>query len=231
MVHVMIDDKKLKTIISEKLRNLMEKRGESEISISHGTGISQSAVNRIKNGLVCPSLFQTIKITDYFNITLQEFINENKIANKENDEKYIPVINSSDLIKNGEKNIEGFAILDNTTYVNVIGFKFDNSFSCKLLNKDAIIIARSITINSVTNGNTLLFIDKDNYKIGNYINGVIKPIDNFAQSFDIKQIRIIGMVVKIENKYIRNKSIIQKIIDKMGEKKLNSFIEKSLAFT
>jgi DNA-binding Xre family transcriptional regulator len=223
----MIDEELLKRIISTNLKSLMGEKCVSEISIGDETGISQSAVNRIKNGLVCPTLFQTIKIADFFKITIEQLMT---IPNQDAfTEKYIPVIDSNDFIKKGETNIQGFYPASEPV-ANSVGFKFGSSFSCSVLNKETIVLVRKLA-KHIPNGSTLLFIDKEKYKIGNYQNGYVKPIDDLLNSIEINKIRIVGAVVKIETTYIKEKSLINKIKESIGTKKLTIILENRLSFS
>lgn len=223
------DEEGLKKAFSNALKSLMSEGGVSESTLSQETGISQSAVNRIKNGVVSPTLFQAIKIADFFKLSIDKLLVKANPDDENDDNKYIPIINSDDILAKGNKNIQGF-FQSNDEMRNSIGLKYGKSFSCGLLNKDTVFIVRKIN-KFIPHGTTLLFLDNKKFKIGNYSNGKVKPIDNLLTSFDINKINIIGTIIKMETNYIKEKSTIEKIIDSIGHNKLNQIIESRLAFS
>lgn len=219
------DEEGLKKLFSAALKKFMSDGGISESTISQETGISQSAVNRIKNGAVSPTLFQAIKIADFFKLSVDKFLLKAN-GNDNNDNKYIPIINSDDILNKGTKNIQGF-FPSNDEMQNSIGFKYGKSFSCGLVNKDTVVIVRKVS-KYIPNGTMLLFIENKKYKIGNYSNGKIKPIDNLLNSFNPENVKIVGSIIKIETNYIEEKTLVEKIIDSIGRKKLFQIIESRL---
>jgi transcriptional regulator with XRE-family HTH domain len=224
-----LDEERVKLLVSTNLKDLMLKEGVSEVLLSEKTEISQSAINRIKNGSVCPSLAQITKLADFFSIGIDNLLVEKSNKNSFPEKKtFIPIIDSINFIKEGSKDIQGF-IGSNESFNNTIGFKYDSSFSCSILKKDTVIVTKKIEKNEkIMDGNTVLFIDKDSYKIGTFIKGSIKTIDNLFESYQLKDVKLIGVVLKIETNYIKNKDIISQIIQKMGAENLTSILNNTL---
>ncbi|HAU0985608.1 TPA: helix-turn-helix transcriptional regulator, partial [Legionella pneumophila] len=90
-----ISEEQLKHRFSLNMRQLMATRAVSENELSKTTEISQSAINRIKNGQVCPSLYQAIAIAEALGNKLEDFINISAEDIKESN--YIAVISTSNL--------------------------------------------------------------------------------------------------------------------------------------
>ena len=87
-----IDEKELKLLFSANIKKLLTQSGISEPELSTATGISQSAINRIKHGSVCPSLSQVLKISNFFKVDIEDMIKETEEKDYTNG-NYIPIIN------------------------------------------------------------------------------------------------------------------------------------------
>src|SRR5665648_1206358 len=124
-------------IYAQNLKYLIMKRGIGEMGLSEKTNISQAAINRIKNGAVCPTIYQSLRLADHFMIDVNDFLKlrENKDLKKDKD-KYIPVIAALPLLKNGTKLIAGFYLAPKS--MDAIAIKTDSAFACAGLTKDAI---------------------------------------------------------------------------------------------
>lgn len=216
----------LKQSFSANLKQLLAQAGVGEIVLSEGAGISQSAVNRIKNGTVCPSLYQAFRIARFFNVSLISLINTQTEATAERD-YYVPVLNARDFIDHGQKNIIGFFAHDAE---DMVGFKYDSSFACKALSKDSVIIIQKLPKKqNITEGNMLLYVDDEHhYHIGNVTKGVIKPLDDISTLFAIEQVVVIGKVAMIENRYIKDSKLVKQISQKIGEDKLTKVVDTVL---
>ncbi|HEL8730785.1 TPA: helix-turn-helix transcriptional regulator, partial [Legionella pneumophila] len=134
-----ISEEQLKHRFSSNMRQLMATRAVSENELSKTTEISQSAINRIKNGQVCPSLYQAIAIAEALGNKLEDFIDISAENIKESN--YIAVISTSNLTEPDQTKVLGFIENDNDWKKNTVGFKVDRNFDCKILNNESIIIA------------------------------------------------------------------------------------------
>ncbi len=215
------NEETLKSIFSYNLKRLMEEQKKIEITVSSDTKISQSAINRIKNGQVTPTLYQAIKLADFFMKPLEEFIKPlpTNIDNNNDKIRYAPVLNSHILLKEGRRVISGFIDMDDN--VATEAFKFDESFSCGVLNPLSIFIVRK-NEGKFTNGTMVLFSQKEKYKIGTIHNKNIIPVDDMSTTVNLSEesVSVIGEILKIETSYIKEKTAIEKIISCLGRDKL-----------
>ena len=224
-----ISEEQLKRSYSLNMRQFMVNSSVGENDLSKLTEISQSAINRIKNGHVCPSLYQAVLIAEALGNTIGNFITEPKEVYR----NYLPVINTIDLLKNKKASIIGF--IDNTESWknNVLGFKVDNTFNCKIVSNDSVIISSIEDDNkSFDTGDTVLFISDKKYMIVTIQSGFIKPIDNLSIKMNLLETSVIGKVLSIETKYIKDKSAVATILEKFNTNNIRGAIEsitKSLA--
>lgn len=208
------NETELKNLFSENLKKLMEMKSISEILLSEKTGISQSAINRLKNGAVSPSFYQAMKLAEFFNLDVNELLKkEKKIVTNE---KFIPVISAHDFL-NEKKTVQGFIAADEAI-IDTVGFKTDQSFSCNFLKKDTIVIVKKIeNKNKVNDTTTVLFVDGNTYKIGTVSDKKVRPIDDLMKLYDINKIQLIGTVIRMDTNYIREKSLVEKIMGNIGK--------------
>lgn len=219
-----ISEEQLKHRFSLNMRRLMAGRSISENELSKITEISQSAINRIKNGQVCPSLYQASLIADALGCKIEDFIVDNPDNPVEPDHSYIPVLNSNNLLMNEETNILGFVENNINLKNNTIGFKVDKTFDCKILNNDSIVILSIDDTPSYNDGDTILFLFKKKYMIGTVHQGFIKPIDNLLVQLDLKKSSILGKVLSIETKYIKDKNTVLSILDKFNVNSISNLL-------
>ncbi|HHM2299025.1 TPA: helix-turn-helix transcriptional regulator [Legionella anisa] len=210
-----ISEEQLKHRFSLNMRRLMADKSISENELSKITEISQSAINRIKNGQVCPSLYQASLIADALGNKIEDFIVEVPIKNID-DANYIPVLNATNLLENEQTNILGFVENNMDWKKNTIGFKVDKTFDCKILNNDSIVMSSIDDSHSYNDGDTILFLFKKKYMIGTVHQGFIKPIDNLLIQIDLKSSTILGKVLSIETKYIKDKNTVFSILEKFN---------------
>lgn len=210
-----ISEEQLKHRFSLNMRRLMTAKTISENELSKITEISQSAINRIKNGQVCPSLYQASLVANALGCKIEDFIVEDP-NNVEGDYNYIPVLNSNNLIENEQTNILGFVENNMDLKKNTIGFKVDKTFDCKILNNDSIVISSIDDDPSYNDGDTILFLFKKKYMIGTIQQGFIKPIDNLSIQIELKKSSILGKVLSIETKYIKDKNTVLSILEKIS---------------
>ena len=173
-----ISEEQLKYRFSFNMRRLMSSKSISENELSKITEISQSAINRIKNGQVCPSLYQSSLIADALGSKIEDFIVVVPDKNIEVDSNYIPVLNANNLLENEQTNILGFIENNMDWKKNTIGLKVDRTFDCKILNNDSIVMSSIDESPSYNDGDTILFLFKKKYMIGTIHQGFVKPIDN-----------------------------------------------------
>src|SRR5258708_29371897 len=200
-----ISEEQLKQRFSSNMRQLMASTSVSENELSKTTEISQSAINRIKNGQVCPSLYQAIAIAEALGNRIEDFIDASKEDKKLN---YIAVISTSNLVETEQTKILGFIENNNDWKKNTIAFKVDRNFNCKLLNNESIVVASINEPSTYQDGDTILFLFNKKYMIGTIHQGCIKPIDNLLIKIDVKNTSIVGKVINIETKYIKDKNTV-----------------------
>lgn len=221
MLMSIISEEQLKQRFSSTMRQLMATLVISENELSATTEISQSAINRIKNGQVCPSLYQAIVIAEALGNKIENFIAISEGDSKESN--YIAVISTSNLAEAEQTKILGFIENDNDWKKNTIGFKVDKIFDCKILNHESIVIA-SIDGSTYQDGDTVLFLFNKKYMIGTIHQGFIKPIDNLLLKIDIKNASMVGKVTSIETKYIKDKNTVVSILEKFNLGTLSNLI-------
>jgi DNA-binding XRE family transcriptional regulator len=224
-----ISEELLKQRFSLNMRQLMATRSTSENELSKTTEISQSAINRIKNGQVCPSLHQAIVIAEALGNKIEDFIDVSAEDIKELN--YIAVISANDLIETKQTNILGFIENNNDWKKNTIGFKVDKNFDCKILNNDSIVIALIDESSKYQDGDTVLFLFNKKYRVGTVHQGFVKPIDNLLLRIDMENALIVGKVTNIETRYIKDKNTVVSILEKFNSGVLSnliSFLSQSL---
>jgi transcriptional regulator with XRE-family HTH domain len=221
MLMPIISEEQLKQRFSSNMRQLMAARVVSENELSTITEISQSAINRIKNGQVCPSLHQAIAIAEALGNKIENFIDILEEDSKKCN--YIAVISTSNLTETEQTKILGFIENDNDWKKNTIGFKVDRNFDCKILNNESIVIA-SIDGSTYQDGDTVLFLFNKKYMVGTMHQGFIKPIDNLLLKIDIKNASMVGKVTSIETKYIKDKNTVVSILEKFNLGTLSNLI-------
>ncbi|HHX3463950.1 TPA: helix-turn-helix domain-containing protein [Legionella pneumophila] len=217
-----ISEEQLKHRFSSNMRQLMATRAVSENELSKTTEISQSAINRIKNGQVCPSLYQAIAIAEALGNKLEDFIDISAENIKESN--YIAVISTSNLTEPDQTKVLGFIENDNDWKKNTVGFKVDRNFDCKILNNESIVIASIDSLSTYQDGDTVLFLFNKKYMIGTMHQGFIKPIDNLLLKIDIKNASMVGKVMNIETKYIKDKNTVVSILEKFNLGTLSNLI-------
>ncbi|HHT9858979.1 TPA: helix-turn-helix domain-containing protein [Legionella pneumophila] len=217
-----ISEEQLKHRFSSNMRQLMATRAVSENELSKTTEISQSAINRIKNGQVCPSLFQAIAIAEALGNKLEYFIDISAEDIKESN--YIAVISTSNLTEPDQTKVLGFIENDNDWKKNTVGFKVDRNFDCKILNNESIVIASIDSLSTYQDGDTVLFLFNKKYMIGTMHQGFIKPIDNLLLKIDVKNASMVGKVMNIETKYIKDKNTVVSILEKFNLGTLSNLI-------
>jgi DNA-binding Xre family transcriptional regulator len=217
-----ISEEQLKHRFSSNMRQLMATRAVSENELSKTTEISQSAINRIKNGQVCPSLYQAIAIAEALGNKLEDFIDISAEDIKESN--YIAVISTSNLTEPDQTKVLGFIENDNDWKKNTVGFKVDRNFDCKILNNESIVIASIDSLSTYQDGDTVLFLFNKKYMIGTMHQGFIKPIDNLLLKIDVKNASMVGKVINIETKYIKDKNTVVSILEKFNLGTLSNLI-------
>jgi DNA-binding XRE family transcriptional regulator len=217
-----ISEEQLKQRFSSNMRQLMATRVVSENELSKITEISQSAINRIKNGHVCPSLHQAIAIAEALGNKIENFIDISEEDSKEYN--YIAVISISNLVETDQTKVLGFIENDNNWKKNTIGFKVDRSFDCKILNNESVVIASIDASPTYQDGDTVLFLFNKKYMVGTLHQGFIKPIDNLLLKIEIKNAAIVGKVINIETKYIKDKNTMVSILEKFNLGTLSNLI-------
>ncbi|HGO6706869.1 TPA: helix-turn-helix domain-containing protein [Legionella pneumophila] len=217
-----ISEEQLKHRFSSNMRQLMATRAVSENELSKTTEISQSAINRIKNGQVCPSLYQAIAIAEALGNKLEDFIDIS--AEDINESNYIAVISTSNLTEPNQTKVLGFIENDNDWKKNTVGFKVDRNFDCKILNNESIVIASIDSLSTYQDGDTVLFLFNKKYMIGTMHQGFIKPIDNLLLKIDVKNASMVGKVMNIETKYIKDKNTVVSILEKFNLGTLSNLI-------
>jgi DNA-binding XRE family transcriptional regulator len=217
-----ISEEQLKNRFSSNMRQLMAARAVSENELSKTTEISQSAINRIKNGQVCPSLYQAIAIAEALGNKLEDFIDISAEDIKESN--YIAVISTSNLTESDQTKVLGFIENDNDWKKNTVGFKVDRNFDCKILNNESIVIASIDSLSTYQDGDTVLFLFNKKYMIGTMHQGFIKPIDNLLLKIDVKNASMVGKVMNIETKYIKDKNTVVSILEKFNLGTLSNLI-------
>lgn len=217
-----ISEEQLKHRFSSNMRQLMATRAVSENELSKTTEISQSAINRIKNGQVCPSLYQAIAIAEALGNKLEDFIDISAEDIKESN--YIAVISTSNLTGPDQTKVLGFIENDNDWKKNTVGFKVDRNFDCKILNNESIVIASIDSLSTYQDGDTVLFLFNKKYMIGTMHQGFIKPIDNLLLKIDVKNASMVGKVMNIETKYIKDKNTVVSILEKFNLGTLSNLI-------
>ncbi|CZI17292.1 helix-turn-helix transcriptional regulator [Legionella pneumophila serogroup 1] len=217
-----ISEEQLKHRFSLNMRQLMATRAVSENELSKTTEISQSAINRIKNGQVCPSLYQAIAIAEALGNKLEDFINISAEDIKESN--YIAVISTSNLTEPDQTKVLGFIENNNDWKKNTVGFKVDRNFDCKILNNESIVIASIDSLSTYQDGDTVLFLFNKKYMIGTMHQGFIKPIDNLLLKIDVKNASMVGKVMNIETKYIKDKNTVVSILEKFNLGTLSNLI-------
>ncbi|ETO91970.1 helix-turn-helix domain-containing protein [Legionella oakridgensis] len=217
-----ISEEQLKHRFSSNMRQLMATRAVSENELSKTTEISQSAINRIKNGQVCPSLYQAIAIAEALGNKLEDFIDIS--AEDINESNFIAVISTSNLTEPDQTKVLGFIENDNDWKKNTVGFKVDRNFDCKILNNESIVIASIDSLSTYQDGDTVLFLFNKKYMIGTMHQGFIKPIDNLLLKIDVKNASMVGKVMNIETKYIKDKNTVVSILEKFNLSTLSNLI-------
>lgn len=208
-----ISEDQLKQIFSFNMRQLMATNSISENELSKITQISQSAINRIKNGQVSPSLYHAILIANALGTKIEDFYTPQEDIRNSN---YIAVISTSNLVETQQTKILGFIENSNNWDLNTVGFKVDNNFDCKILNNDSIVIASIDDPLTHQDGDTILFLCNKKYMIGTIHQGSIKPIDNLQKKMEINNVILVGKVINIESKYIKDKNIVVSIMEKFN---------------
>ncbi|KTC84409.1 MULTISPECIES: helix-turn-helix transcriptional regulator [Legionella] len=219
-----ISEEQLKHRFSLNMRRFMVGKGISENELSKITEISQSAINRIKNGQVCPSLYQATIIANALENKIEDFIVDILDENLEVDSNYIPVISTNNLLGNEQTKILGFVENHMNWKTNTLGFKVDKTFDCKILNNDSIVISSIDDNISYIDGDTVLFLFNKKYMIGSIHQGSIKPIDNLVMKIDLKNSAIVGRVISIETKYIKDKQTVHSILEKFNVNSLSNIV-------
>jgi len=205
----------LKRTFSSNMRHRMAQKSVSENELRKITDISQSAINRIKNGQVCPSLYQAMIIAEALECSVKDLTSDSFNDSLVKEHNYVPVIHTNSLLESDEAKVLGFVESDNDRESNIVGFKVDQTFNCKILNNDSIVMS-SIDDEHINDGDTILFCLHRKYMIGTMQNRFLKPIDNLSMTVDVNKVNIIGKVVSIETKYIKDKTAIAAILSKLN---------------
>lgn len=210
-----ISENCLKRSFSSNMRNRMAQKSISEKELRQITDISQSAINRIKNGQVCPSLYQAMIIAEALGCSVEDLTDDSFNNNLVKDHDYVPVIHTKFLSGINEKKVLGFIEKDSDWESNVIGFKVDHTFNCKILNNDSIVMS-SIDNKHINDGDTVLFCFHSKYMIGTIQNRFLKPIDNLSMMVGLDEANVVGKVISIETKYIKDKTTVNEILIKLN---------------
>lgn len=218
---MVFDDTQFKNSFADKMKELMKTHKISEDLLSMKTSISQSAINRIKNGMVCPSIAQAVTIAKLFDLELSDFLQDvDDFYNPDSAHQYVPVVNTEKLTRYSDKEFSGFF---KTGAKNAIAFKFDKSFDCEVLSKDSIILVEKIK--SLSNGDMILFNKDGKNMIGNYLDKKIRPIHDLKTQFNITELNLLGRVISIETIYIKNPTLIEKIINAIGKTNIDKTVD------
>ncbi|WP_131795919.1 helix-turn-helix transcriptional regulator [Fluoribacter gormanii] len=219
-----ISEEQIKRRFSSNMRRLMANKAISENELSKITEISQSAINRIKNGQVCPSLYQATIIANALESRIEDLVVDIPDEDLLVDSNYIPVIYANNLLINEQTKILGFVENNMSWKTNTLGFKVDKTFDCKILNNDSIVMSSIDDDLSYQDGDTILFLFNKKYMIGTIHQGSIKPIDNLLMKIDLKKSSIIGRVISIETKYIKDKHTVLSILEKYNVNSISNII-------
>ena len=87
------DQTRLVAAVADRLRQLRASRGVSQQAVGQATGITQSQISRIFQGLRAPYLDEFVAITGYFNTTPEKVITD---ARAILEEQYGNVVELSD---------------------------------------------------------------------------------------------------------------------------------------
>ncbi|HAU0986144.1 TPA: XRE family transcriptional regulator, partial [Legionella pneumophila] len=68
------------------------------------------------------------------------------------------------------------------------------------------------------------FLFNKKYMIGTMHQGFIKPIDNLLLKIDVKNASMVGKVMNIETKYIKDKNTVVSILEKFNLGTLSNLI-------
>lgn len=216
-----ITEKQFKKNISTNLKTMMSLNQVSESKLSSVTSISQSAINRIKNGAVCPSLFQAIVIADALSVPLEDIYRAP--CDQSYNADYIAIISARSFLIEDKPQILGLIKNKNEWQDEMLGIKVDDSFDCKILNNESIIIF-SRERKLYKNGDNLLVFKDGKYVVGSMQNNVIKPIDDLSITISPDQTCILGTITAIETTYIDDKQKIKEVIKSYSSKFLTSFL-------
>jgi DNA-binding Xre family transcriptional regulator len=219
-----ISEEQLKHRFSLNMRRLMAVKSISENELSKITEISQSAINRIKNGQVCPSLYQATVIAKALENTIEDLVVDVPDEDLEVDFNYIPVISTNNLLGNDKTKILGFVENNMNWKTNTLGFKVDKTFDCKILNNDSIVMSSMDDDLSYQDGDTILFLFNKKYMIGTIHQGFIKPLDNLIMKIDLTNSSIVGRVISIETKYIKDKHTVLSILEKINVNRISNIV-------
>ena len=181
--------------------------------MSEKTGISRSAISRIKNGHVCPDVAQASAIATFFKISVDQLISE-KITNfvEELSDEYIPILsidsNGSISFKGGiEKN-------EKQKDQEIIAITGGGAVTCSLF--DSKTVALVLKKNLPSGGEMCFILVDGRFIVANYFNEIFSYIDNPAKKINNTNAFFVGSIVKIEKTYINSQKVAKRIIDRLG---------------
>lgn len=217
-VNLEMNEEQIKKTISLNMISIMRKDSLTESGISEATGISQAAINRIKNGNVCASIYQIYLIAEALKVEIDDLIGKKDDNTGDGEKKYLPVFSSADAM-NDKSEIKGFAEnQDLNQNTDMFGLRVDKSFASNLLTQGSVVIIQKQF--SLKPGDTVLFISDSAYQIGIFRDNCITSMDNLFSKTPLDQINLIGQVVKIQKEYVKSKSLVEKLVEAAGEKEL-----------
>lgn len=217
-----MNEEQIKKSISSNMMAIMKNDSLTESDISNATGISQAAINRIKNGNVCASIYQIFLIAKALRVDINELIGNKSEGNQNKD--YVPVFDAN-------KSLDDQPEIKGLTEDPVpgqceerIGLVVDKSFTSNLLSQGSVVIIQKQY--DLKNGDTVLFKKNNGYRIGIFRDNSIASMDNLFSKIPINQISLVGQVVKIQKEYVKSKSMLQKLMEAKGEQRFYKAFQK-----
>ena len=211
----------LKRVFSFHLQRSMAENGYSEADVSRLTNISQSAINRLKNGQVSPTLYQTKCIAEIFNKKIDDFMLDKGIDDPKTKAIYVPILSTLQLQDPRHLEIYGFIERAATWAEHCIGLKIDSTFQSKILHRDCIVII--IPNHAHQDGDMVIFYDTKYYRLGTVCGKAIHALEA-AEPIPIEMQVIIGTVLCVENKYIKDDHAVSLILETFNK----TLLEKTL---
>ena len=211
-------ESEIKEIFSRTLIALMKKNSMTEKKICEVTGISQAAINRIKNGHVCPNIHQAYLISKIFGLTIDDLTNDKRKKRS----NYLPVL---DLKNSNTKNIFGCIEINESEYSSEDTFAIyiDKEFKSTLLPEGSIVVIERCK--NFNNGDTVLFKSDNLYKAGVIRNNSIFMIDDLKINYSFENTIIIGKVLKIQREFVKSKDVISQMKNSINKRLLDNIFD------